>query len=107
LTPGPTKRTLCWVLAVPIYWLCVLRFLTWAAPVIFDGSGPSPSFFWRHNLPHSNVVQYEQSFYIPMQYQLPYWIAASIITFLGCGVTTWLVKWKMPKGIQDASSSRR
>lgn len=88
---------LYWFVTVPIYWLCALCLLTWVAPVLFDGGGPTPSFFWSHNLPHPNLMEYEQSFKIRMQYQIPYWIAASILTLLGCCVTTCLAKWKLPK----------
>lgn len=78
------KRLFYWLVAITSYWFCALWLLLRVFAISDDGYGPSASFYWRNHPP---------STYPRLLYS--YWIAASIITLLGCGLTTWLTRiWK-------------
>lgn len=74
------KRSIFWPVAVAVYWLCAIWLLFKASPIYEDGYGRIPSFYWGARAPAS---------YAHLLY--PYFVAASIITFLGCFLTTWFV----------------
>ena len=74
------RRRFYWIVAITAYRLCALSLLVREVPIYDDGYGLSASLFWGNHPPST----YPQVLY-------PYLFAASIITFLGCGLTTWLV----------------
>jgi hypothetical protein len=88
-------RRFYWPLAISTYWLCALWFLFWVSPISVDGSGPVPTLSWGGYPPNylaPTLAEYDRSTDIRLQFLYPYWIAASIVTFLGCGPTTWLLR---------------
>lgn len=76
---GP-RRVFFGFVAIAGYWWCALRLLFWAFPVFVDGSGMMVSFYWGTSAP---------STFPEIRYA--YFVAASILTVLGCG-TVWLVR---------------
>ena len=79
------RHRFLWLVVVAAYWFCALLLLFQISPIYDDGYGLSASFFWGSHPPRS----YPQLLY-------PYWVAASIITCLGCGLTKWLVRiWRL------------
>lgn len=51
---------------------------------MFDGGGPSPTFSWTH-LPTPDMKEYfARRSYYEFVYSVPYFVAALIITMLGC-----------------------
>ena len=80
------RRRFYWLVAITAYWLCALSLLVREVPIYDDGYGLSASLFWGNHPPST----YPQVLY-------PYLFAASIITFLGCGLTTWLVRLWRPR----------
>jgi hypothetical protein len=79
------RRLFYWPVATTAYWFCALWLLFRVSPIYEDGFGPSASFYLGNS-----PTTYRQLLY-------PYWIAASIITFVGCGLTTWLVRLWRPR----------
>ena len=83
LMAGLSTR-LFWLSLIVAYWCCTFWILFNASPIFDDGYGLDASFYWGIDPPTS----YPQFLY-------PYWIAASILTFVACGVSLWLVpRWK-------------
>jgi hypothetical protein len=85
-----------WLAVVALYWLCAFWLLFWISPIDFDGSGPTATFFesGRHLTP--TLAESSNNRSIRLQFLYPYWIAASIITLVGCGLGLQLAsKWKL------------
>lgn len=84
------KRIVFWVAAVIAYWACALSLFMVLRPIHWynDGYGPEAAFYyWGQRAPNTYP-----------QYMYAYWIVASIITLLGCGLTTILLQiWKPRK----------
>jgi hypothetical protein len=83
---GVFRRWSFWVAAITIYWFCARWLLHRVSPIYDDGYGLSASFFWGSHPPQN----YPELLY-------PYWVATSIITFVGCGLTPWLVRYWRPR----------
>lgn len=90
-------RRFFWPVVIPAYWLCALWLLFKVSPISVDGSGPGATFYWGNNHPSPTLAEYDRSIGAHLPFLYPYWIAASIITFLGCGLTTWLVRLWRPR----------
>jgi hypothetical protein len=86
-----------WMTAISAYWLFALWLLVLVSPVSVDGSGPTVTFFSGIHPPTPTLQEYRQSIGTRLQFLYPYWIAASLITLLGCGLTPWLLRRWRPK----------
>ena len=94
------RRWLFWLIVVPLYCWCAIRLLFWQSPVLWDGSGPLSTFHWGRwgKMPPTPTAQeYHRSIAIRQELLYPYWVAASLITFAGCGLTTLLVRLAKPR----------
>jgi hypothetical protein len=90
------KRPLFWLVAIAAYWYCARWFLFHAFRIWVDGGGPGASFYWGHPL-SPTLAEWDGNVRIQILLLYPYWIATSIITFLGCGLTTWLIRLWNPR----------
>lgn len=86
-----------WPLVVPAYWLCALWLLFSALPIFIDGSGPTANLSWEKHPLNPTLDEYRRSTNIRLWFLYPYWFAASAITFMGCGLTPWLVQFWKPQ----------
>jgi len=92
------RRLLFWLMAVAAYWYCARWLLYSLFPIFVDGSGPMPSYFWGNAPASPTMGQWNTSLSAHIAVEFPYLAAASAITLLGCGLTTWLVRiWKPPR----------
>jgi len=83
------------LVVVAAYWLCALWLLFKVFPIYFDDGGPMPTFSWANHPSLPTYAEYNRSIGIRLAFFYPYLVAASIIAFLGCGLTTWLVRlWR-------------
>lgn len=94
------RRKFWWCVILLIYWAVVVHFLRSASPVYIDGGGPEPSFYWGRRPPMPDLGEYNRwERYFNFLYSLPYYVAAFIITLLGCGVAPLLGRrWAPLKG---------
>jgi hypothetical protein len=84
-----------WLLAIIAYWLCALWLFYRVIPISFDGGGPVVTFYWGSHPPTPTLSEYHRNIDARLPFLLPYWAAASGITFLGCGFTNWLSRlWR-------------
>ena len=91
------KRRFCWVALVTVYWLCALWLLFFVCPISVDGGGPTPTFYWGFHPPAPTLEEYDRSILTRLFFLYPYWVAASIITSLGCGLTIWITRLWSPR----------
>jgi hypothetical protein len=90
-------RRFYWPVVIIAYWLCAVWLLFKVSPISVDGSGPCVTFYWGNDPPAPTLAEYDRSFGAHLPFLYPYWIAALIITFSGCGTTTWLVRLLKPR----------
>src|SRR5262245_26232195 len=77
------------------YWLCALWVIFKVSPISVDNLGPSATFYWGCYPPSPTLREYEASIASRLPFLYPYWGAATIITFCGCGLAPLLVRlWK-------------
>lgn len=76
-----------WLLVVPMYFLFAFLLLTTVSPISVDGEGPSPTFYWGASAPHPTLSEYRRDRSIRMRFLLPYFLAAFVLTGLGCGLS--------------------
>lgn len=91
------KRLLFWLFVIAAYWYCARYLLFFSFPVYVDDGGPVASFFWGNHPALPTYGQWETSWRARFEVVHPYLTAAAIITFCGCGLTTWLVRRWMPR----------
>ena len=96
-SPRPWRRRLYWAVAITVYWLCALWLLISVFPISFDGSGPTATFFWGSHPPTPTLADYDRNISIRLLFLYPYWFGASIVTILGGGLTTWLLRLGRPR----------
>ena len=91
------RRLMYWCFVVPLYAIIVYYLLRYVSPVMLDGSGPMPSFYWSRPVPAPDVKEYySRRSYYDFDYTVPYLVAASLITIIGCGIgplVTRRVRW--------------
>jgi len=92
-----SRRRFYWLVVITVYWLCALYLLFWMSPISVDGGGPSVTFYWGNHPPTPTMADYDRNIVTRLPFLYPYWFAASIITFLGCGLTSWLVRLWQPR----------
>jgi hypothetical protein len=81
------RRWMYWCLVVPFYAIIVYYLLRDVSPVMLDGSGPMPSFYWSRPDPVPDVKEYSsRRSYYDFHYTVPYLVAAFLITSIGCGM---------------------
>jgi hypothetical protein len=91
---GKLRLALFWIVSVVIFWFCALWLLFRLSPISFDGSGPMPTFYWGL-FPSPTLAEYARSRSIRLLFLYPYWVAASMTTFFGCGLAASLVQmWR-------------
>jgi hypothetical protein len=90
-------RRFYWVALVTVYWFCALWLLFFVSPISVDGGGPTPTFYWGFHRPAPTLEEYHRSILTRLLFLYPYWVGASIITSLGCGLTTWIVRLWSPR----------
>jgi len=78
------KSWLFWLTAAGVFWIFALGLLHSVFPIYDDGYGRVATFYWGSR-PTSDS-----------QLLRPYWVAASVVTFLGCGATAWSVLRRKP-----------
>lgn len=91
------RRRLYWPVVITAYWLCALWLLFLVSPVSVDGSGPGATFYWGTDPPAPTLAEYDRSLGARLPFLYPYWVAASIISIVGCGLTPWLVRLWRPR----------
>jgi hypothetical protein len=77
-------RALGWLLLVVTYWYFSLLVFQRACPISVDGGGPTTSFYWGEHSPMPTLAQYRDDESYWFRFMVPYWIAAAIVTLLGC-----------------------
>jgi len=80
------RSWLVWLALGAGYWCCTLWFLFRTLPIFDDGYGLMPNLYWG-NRPSAS---YPRVLY-------PYWIAAAVLTSVGCGVAIWLIRLGKPR----------
>jgi hypothetical protein len=90
------RRLLFWLVVIAAYWFCARWILFYEFPIYVDGSGPSATFYWGHHLTPT-LADWDGDERTRLLILYPYLLATSIITFLGCGLTTWLVRLWRPR----------
>jgi len=91
-----SRRVFFWIVVIAAYWFCARWFLFYAAPILVDGGGPDATFRWGNPL-SPTLAEWDGDVRTQILLLYPYWIATSIITFLGCVLTPWLVRCWRPK----------
>jgi hypothetical protein len=76
-----------WLIVVPLYFLLAFFLLTMVSPISVDGGGPSPTFYWGAHAPHPTLAEYRRDRSIRMRFLSPYFLAAFVLTGLGCGLS--------------------
>src|SRR5258705_6809348 len=87
----PFTRWVYWLIAVTAYWFCARWLLYRVFRIFIDGGGAMATFYWGDHDLGANLADYIQNRGTRLRFLYPYWIAASVITFVGCGLTTWLI----------------
>jgi len=82
-----------WSVIATGYFFCSLWILFRTCPISIDGSGAVATFYWGSHLPTATLNEFLADAHIERRFLYPYWMAAALITFLGCGLTTWLVRF--------------
>ena len=90
-------RRFYWLVVIAAYWFCALWFLFRISPISVDGGGPSATFYWGNHPLSPTLAEYDGSTRLRLPFLYPCLCAASIITFFGCGLTTWLVRLGRPR----------
>src|SRR4051812_15412609 len=76
------------LIILPLFCCAVFYLLRVSSPVFWDGGGPMPSFFWGESaLAPTPAEYYRNPDFYEREFRQPYWIAASIVTLLACGIT--------------------
>jgi hypothetical protein len=89
--PASGRRFLSLALTV-CYWMCSVYLLYRTFPIFVDGSGATATFHWGSSFLVSNLTSFEHDIHTRLRFFGPYWLAASIITFVGCGVPMWSLR---------------
>jgi hypothetical protein len=76
-----------WVGAAIVYWLFALKLLQHVFRIFADDGGLVASFYWGHRLLVASLVEYSHDMNTRLRFYCPYWIAATMITLVGCGLT--------------------
>jgi len=86
---------------VGVYFLVALWLLFRVSPISEDGYGAMPTFHWGSHVLSPKARELEQNGSIRFQFSYPYWIAASYLTLLGCGISRWATRlwWKRTSGL--------
>ena len=91
------RHRLCWLALITTYWFFALWLLFSVFPIYVDSGGPSASLSWRDQSTAPTMAEYHHSKGIRLLFLYPYWITASVITLLGCGLTSSLVRFWRPR----------
>ena len=75
-----------WAASVIAYWASALWLLQHTFRISVDGSGLVASFFWGRTPPVATAADYLHNSTTRAAFLYPYYIAASIITLVGCGL---------------------
>jgi hypothetical protein len=90
------RRLFFWLVVIAAYWFCARWFLFHAFPIYVDLGGPSATFYWGHHFAPT-LAAWDGDERTRLLILYPYLLATSMITFLGCGLTTWLVRLWRPR----------
>jgi len=82
---------------IVVYWCCALLLLYRVSPISFDGDGPTATFYWGNHEPTPTCGEYDRNIGVRLQFEYPYWCAATIVTLAGCVVAPWLVRRWRPR----------
>lgn len=82
--PRRAVRTFYWIAVSLLYYCAALWLLRHIIPIAFDGSGPLAAFHWGRCMPSPTLGEYYRNLGVRLQFWVPYWIAAGIITVEGC-----------------------
>jgi hypothetical protein len=93
------KRSAFRLAVVVAFWYFARWLLFTSFPVYVDGAGPIPSFYWGHRPPAPTLAEWNTNFHAQARVLCSYWIAASVITLLGC-VAAWLVRHWLTRPLQ-------
>ena len=85
-------RALAWLLLVMTFWYCSLRVFEKACLISVDDGGPTTSFYWGEHSPMPTLGQYQDDESYWFRFMVPYWIAAAIVTLLGCAAAVYSVR---------------
>lgn len=89
------NRCLYWLAVIAAYWFFALWLLYRAFPVFVDSSGAVASFHWGRYPLAVGLTTYQRSIAARLMFLYPYWIAASLVTSVGCGLATWAFRhWR-------------
>ena len=89
------KRTAFWLVAATGYTLLGCFLIGNAFPIYFDGGGPSTGFQWGHYLTPT-LKEWNTNSDVRAAMEFPYIAAALVVTFVGCGLTAWLIHFLKP-----------
>ena len=91
-----SRQQLYWPTAAIVYWLCALWLLISISPISFDGAGPTATFYQGSHRLNPTLTEYGDSRNIRLQFLYSYWLAASIITLIGLGSASLLLRLLKP-----------
>jgi hypothetical protein len=87
------KHQFYWVtIIVGVYWLCARWLVYRIFPIFVDSAGVIAPFSWAKHLTAVSLAEYSERTATRLVLLLPYWIAASIITLVGCGIAMWICR---------------
>lgn len=91
----PTK--LYWLWLSPLYWYVAYQLLYHVSPISFDGSGPTASLYWSNDIPAPTLREYDTNRALRLQFLIPYFVAATVLTLQSCGMAAFLLGERQPK----------
>src|SRR5215471_11955032 len=97
---GDARRWFLWIVAIAAYWLSACWLLYRIFPIFVDGNGVIASFHWGGGVLTANLSDLQESSGTRLLFLFPYWVAASIITLAGCGLTSRLVQCWRPRSLR-------
>jgi hypothetical protein len=89
------KRYLYWLIAILIYWLSSRYLLYRTFRIFVDDGGAMPTFYWvgwGKGFPMPSLSQWNGDPHYRLMLLYPYWIGATVITLVGCGLTTFVLR---------------
>jgi len=85
-----------WMAVTIVYWAFAVWLLYRVFVIFVDGSGASATFHWGSGFLVANLPDFQTNLNTRILFLYQYWIAACVITSVGCGLTPWLVRlWKV------------
>lgn len=93
------KRTAFWLVVATAYAFLGHYLIGYVFPIYVDGGGPSTGFYWGRRLTPT-LKEWNTNSDVRAAMEFPYIAAAFVVTFIGCGLTAWLIRYCKPDRIR-------